>query len=341
MSPFDALVLAVALGTTVSLSLYFLFRGCIESLELYEHKIWVGLIYSLSPLIGITLILTLYYGIISAALTSAVGYVLAIFVALLVGILSYLILVVICPCLPAVQQNILALVVSIILTPLSAAGIVLLIKPHIPLLSTQLSLESSGAAILGGLMVFSGVGAISYLGDMYYRYKKEKKDAKRREPPKSNVETWEKDIEKHGFEILHPDQGNSFFIDRSEKDEKSPVISPVSVDNHIREAGEKKVTLTVEDSGMVYNFALYLTLQEYQEVGSFEAFKLAGIRRCLTYNPDIYDLEIRRVDGSAVDGSNFWDKLGDDEMFLAIAKSAPPPMLRREKGRTDGPLDQP
>jgi len=178
MTPFEVLVFAVALGSTLGLFLYFLLRSCIGTFELYEHKKWIILIYTISPLFGLDLVLVLYYGISSMALTLVVGCVMGVLVALLVGLVVYLSLVVICPCLPLAQQHLVGLVSSLFITPLIATAVVLIIKPHIPVTPQQLSLESGGAAILGGLMVFSGVGALTYLGDLYYRHKKEKREKK-------------------------------------------------------------------------------------------------------------------------------------------------------------------
>jgi len=203
-----------------------------------------------------------------------------------------------------------------------------MIKPHIPAVPQSLSVETGGAAILGGLMVFSGVGSLAYLGDMYYKHKKEKRDVKTKAPPKSMFEDWEKAIEKEGFEIVPPDRGASFMMDSPDvlEDEKRTAARSVA-DSHIWQEGEKRVTLTVEDPnlGSVYNFTLYLSAQSHQSNG-YQNFKLAGVRRCLTYNPDIIDLEFRRPNGREVQtGANFWNELGEDEMFLATAKVAPPP----------------
>jgi len=157
---------------------------------------------------------------------------------------------------------------------------------------------------------------------------------------------WKNDIEKGGFEIAAPsytevsssEQAGSFA-----EDGKRSAATSVA-DSHLRQEGEKKITLTVEDPslGTVYNFVLYLSPQNYQDDSSYENFKLTSVRRCLSYNPDIFDLELRRANGRELQsGTKFWEDLGDDEICIATAKAAPPPSLWRAGGAVDGALDQP
>jgi len=351
MTPFEVLVFAVAFGSNLGLFLYFLLRSCIDALELYEHKKWIVLIYSMAPLFGIDLILSLYYGISSMALTIIVEIVISVLVGLLVGLVVYLCLIIICPCLPHAQQRIIALISSFLMMGLTAVGVALLIHPHVPDIPQQLSVESGGAAILGGLLVFSGVGVLVYLVDKYYRFKKKKREKRTRAAPKSMFDEWKTDIETNGFDVTAPsytevpssERGISFAVESRSLEELKRTGAPSVVDSHIRQEGEKKITLTVEDPGThnTYNFALYLSPQNYQNENGFEAFKLASVRRCLTANPDIYDLDlVRRLDGRELQtmGIKFWEDLADDETLIATAKFAPPP---RAVGKVDGVLDQP
>jgi len=165
-------------------------------------------------------------------------------------------------------------------------------------------------------------------------------------------EEWKADIETAGFEVNSPsytevpssDRGISFAMDSRSLEDGKRSGAPSVVDSHVRQEGEKKVTLTIVDpsNNQTYYVTLYLSSQNYQTENGFENFKLAGTRRCLTYNPDIYDLDlVRRPDGREIQtsGLKFWEDLGDDEtLLLATAKFAPPP---RVGGKADGALDQP
>jgi len=248
----------------------------------------------------------------------------SILVACLVGLVLYLSLVIICPCLPSEQQNFLASILSLFFSLLIACGVYFIIRPHIPATPQSLSLEASGAAVLGGLMVFSGVGVVAYLGDKIYRYKKRRKDALTKAPPKSNFdEDWKKELEKSGFSIITPEERTSFRMGPQvfgeEKEKQTSSGSNIVMEE--KKTEEKKITLTVEDSqlGSVYNFTLTLSSQNYSDDNGFENFKSTAFRRCLTYNPDIITLDFRRADGSKIitDGKNFWDNVQVDDMLIA------------------------
>jgi len=262
MTPFEVLVFAVSLGSSLGLFLYFVLRSCIHKFTLHEHK---KLIYILSPLFGLDLVLVLYYGISTIALNFIVGCIIAGLVGCLVGLAFYLCLVIFCRCLSLSPKHILALILSLVTTLGTGAGIFFVIKPHIPDNPEGLGVESGGAAILGGLMVFGAVGILAYLGDKIYRFtkrvpSKEQQQQRRQQPPLTpTVEDFQKQVEEGGFMLVTPTEKPSFEIAESTPifEAKSPNYS--LEESQLGRVGDKKIILTVEDQGLgnVY-FIIYI-----------------------------------------------------------------------------------
>jgi len=329
MTPFEVLVFAVSLGSSLGLFLYFIFRSCINALKLSEHKKLTPFIYVLSPLFGLDLVLVLYYGISTIALTFVVGCILSVLVAFLVGLSFYLSFLIFCQCLSSSAQHIFALCLSTLITSGTAVGIFFVIKPHIPVKPQSLSLESSGAAVLGGLIVFGGVGIFAYLCDKIYRHtKKGKSNPNMPSPqlPTKVFENFQKDIEEVGFMIVAPEKQQSFEVldptPTFEEKTRGPGYSLEEI--QIGQVGDKRITLTVEDPtvGSVYNFELLLSPQVFKSENGYQRFKSAALAKCLNYNININDLEFRRYDGRRIQTDlNFWEDLSNEEMFLALVKS--------------------
>jgi len=332
MSPQGALVLAVAIGTLFSLFSALLFRECIGHLEMQDRRAWIILLYFTSPLEGAIILLSIYFGIDSAALSEAAAAFIALLIGMLVCVEIFLIFLVLnSPCFPTLGKKLIfTFALALICGPLIAIGIFFLIKPHIPDHARVMTVEEAGAAVLAGLVCFSGVTFIVYLIDQYFQWRKSKRAQKRSNATVGELDNWDDMSEKSPIEPIPLP---------SRDGQPSPVVRDYGSGDVLilglpPKDGEKRITVTVEEeSGLVYNFTFEMSLSDCEKTSVYQTLKTFILRRSYELNPDINLTLLKKASTGETleDTKDLWDNIAVEEEIIATAVSVPPPALWRGK----------